>query len=301
VKPKNSPVNYRRIVSAVITSGALYGTAVPILAHEEGAPFSGAIIDPLVLHHAHIENEQRFNFFNSVGVEDGRRRNRTAYEGEFEFAYASPNFRYGAELFIPVASIPSPNDGGRESGIGDIEFRPLKLALYNSPEFILSTATAFRAPTGSESRGLGDGEWAGTQLLFSDFARGNWYLGVNFGVETSLTGPRESSFEYGAALAYSFIRDTQRGGLAAPSPNQNWVFATSLEVLGNRAFQGESSGDNSVSLIPGLSFWHVPSGWQMRIGVATPVSGARDADTTFLIQFGNHLNWKRLFGLGKTN
>lgn len=267
-------------------------------AHEEGAPFSGAIIDPLVLHHAHIENEQRFNFFASRGVKDGTGEKRSAFEGEFELAYASPNFRYGFELFIPVSSIPSPNDGGREFGIGDIEFRPLKLALYNSPAFVLSTATAFRAPTGSQSRGLGEGEWAGTQFLFADVARGNWYLGANLGVETSLSGPRESSFEYGAALAYSFIHATKRGGLAAPSPDQSWVFSPSLEVVGNRGFQGESSGENSVSLIPGLTFWHVRSGWQIHVGVATPVSGPREADTTFLIQFGNHLNWKRLFGLG---
>lgn len=33
------------------------------LAHEPGAPFSDAIVDPLVLHHAHIENEERINFF----------------------------------------------------------------------------------------------------------------------------------------------------------------------------------------------------------------------------------------------
>ena len=34
-------------------------TASRVYAHEAGAPFSGAIIDPFSLHHAHIENEQR--------------------------------------------------------------------------------------------------------------------------------------------------------------------------------------------------------------------------------------------------
>lgn len=151
----------------------------------------------------------------------GAGRKRNAYEGEFELAYASPNFRYGFELFVPVASIASPNSNGRETGLGDIEFRPLRLALYNSPEFILSTATAFRAPTGSEQRGLGEGEWAGAQFLFADFARGNWYVGGNLGLETSLTGPRETGLEYGIALSYSFIDGTERGGVAPLQPQQN--------------------------------------------------------------------------------
>jgi hypothetical protein len=294
-------MNSRKYISLAIAAVALNGVTVSVFAHEAGAPFSGAIIDPLVLHHAHIENEQRFNFFSSFGVQDGTGRKRTAYEGEFELAYASPNFRYGAELFIPVANIPSPNSSGRETGIGDIEFRPLKLALYNSPEFILSTATAFRAPTGSESKGLGGGEWGGTQFLFADFARGNWFLGVNLGLETSLTGPRETGLEYGVACAYSFIHDTTPGGLAAPEPRQTWVISPSLEVVGTRGFQGAAAGEDTLSLIPGLTFWHTHSGWQIHVGVAAPVSGQRESDATLLIQIGNHFNWGRLFGRGKTN
>jgi hypothetical protein len=292
-------LSFHKFVSAVTTAVVLVGASVSAFAHEEGAPFSGAIIDPLVLHHAHIENEQRFNFFNSFGVRDGSGRKRNAYEGEFELAYSSPNFRYGFELFIPVANIPSPNDSGRETGIGDIEFRPLKLALYNSPEFILSTATAFRAPTGSEPKGLGEGEWGGTQFLFADFARGNWFLGVNLGLETSLTGPRETGLEYGVALAYSFISDTEPGRLAAPQPRQNWVFSPSLELVGTRGFQGTAAGEDTLSLIPGLTFWHTHSGWQIHVGVAAPVSGQRESNATLLIQIGNHFNWGRLFGQGK--
>lgn len=297
---KNSTLNSRRFISAAVTVGALIGATVSAFAHEEGAPFSGAIIDPLVLHHAHIENEQRFNFFNAFGVQDGTGRKRNAYEGEFELAYASPNFRYGFELFVPVSSIPSANSNGRETGLGDIEFRPLKLALYNSPAVVVSTATAFRAPTGSERRGLGGGEWGGTQFLFADVARGNWFFGANLGVETSLTGPRETGLEYGVAVSYSFIHATERGGLAAPQPQQKWVISPSLELLGTRGFQGTAAGQNSVSLIPGLTFWHTHSGWQIHVGVATPVSGRRDSDATLLIQIGNHFNWGRLFGRGKS-
>ena len=34
----------------------------PLFGHEEGAPFSGAIPEPIIVHHAHIEDEQRLNF-----------------------------------------------------------------------------------------------------------------------------------------------------------------------------------------------------------------------------------------------
>ena len=288
----------KRYFVAILLAGC---TIVSALAHEEGAPFSGAIIDPLVLHHAHIENEQRFNFFNSFGVRDGTGRKRSAYEGELELAWASPDFRFGFELFIPASVIPSPNNGGREMGLGDIEFRPLKLALYNSPGFILSTATAFRAPTGSERRGLGGGQWAGTQFLFADIARGNWYFGANLGVETSLSGPSETSLEYGLALSYSFIGDTKPGGLAAPAPRQPWIISPSLELIGTRGLRGTAIGEDSVSLVPGLTLWHTPAGWQVHVGVATPISAQRDNDATLLVQIGNHFNWGRLLGQGKTH
>lgn len=49
-------------------------------AHEEGAPFSGVIIDPPFLHHAHIENEQRLNFFALQGVPDATKVKRTCYQ-----------------------------------------------------------------------------------------------------------------------------------------------------------------------------------------------------------------------------
>lgn len=288
-----------RLFILAISVVVLACSTISLLAHEEGAPFSGAIIDPLALHHAHIENEQRFNYFNLFGVQDGAGRKRNAYEGEFELAYASPNFRYGFELFIPISNIPSPNNRGRENGLNDVEFRPLKLALYNSPEFVLSTATAIRAPTGSERRGLGEGEWAGTQFLFADFSRGNWYVGANLGAETSLSGPSETGLEYGVAVSYSFIRDTERGGLAAPAPAQKWVISPSLELIGTHGIRGTTAGEDSVSLLPGLTFWDTSSGWQIHIGVATPVAGSRESDATLLIQIGNHFNWRRMFGREK--
>lgn len=285
----------RKLIWLVIATGALNGVPASSSAHEEGAPFSGAITDPLLLHHAHIEDEQRFNFFNAFGVRNGAGQKANAYEGEFELGYSSPDFRYGFEIFVPVSSIPSPNSGGREFGVGDIEFRPLKLALYSAPELVVSTATAVLAPTGSERLGLGEGQWSGTQFLFADLARGNWYFGANLGLEAKLSGPSGMGLEYGVALAYSFIAGTEPGGLAATQPEQSWVISPSLELVGSHGFQGAMVGENSLSLVPGLTFWHTRSGWQLHIGVAAPVTGVRNSDATLLVQVGNHFNWASLF------
>ena len=285
---------------------ALAGVSVALLllptrlvAHEEGAPFSGAIIDPPILHHAHIENEQRLNFFALRGVRDANGRKRTAYETELELAYGSPNFKYGFEVFVPFANQPAPVGDGRVTGIGDMEVRPLKYALLMKPDFVLSTASGFGLPTGSRADGLGEGNTSFTQYLFVDKAQGNWAVLANLGVGTNLRGEEDTWFDYGAGLSYSFIRDVKFGDVAPARPSQNWVVTPSVELVGEHSFRGSIVGRHTTSLAPGLSFWHVRSGWQIRLGVQVPVAGEREADSVFLFQIGNHLNWGALFGKKK--
>jgi hypothetical protein len=285
----------RRISTAASIMGTVALATTPALAHEEGAPFADAIIDPLVLHHAHIENEQRVNLFGSLGVPDGAGRKRTAYTGELELAYALPNFRYGVELFVTFATIPSPSSAGRETGLGDIEFRPVKLALYNSSEFIISTAAAVGIPTGDAQRGLGTGDWRGTLFLFSDYARGNAYIGTNLALEMNLSGQRSSAMEYGVAVAYSLIRKTVESPFETPARGQSWVLSGSLEIVGDRGFQA-AVGAHSIAAVPGVTLWHLGTGWQLHAGVEVPVSGPHDADATLLVQVGSHFNWGRLLG-----
>ena len=56
------------------------------LAHEEGAPFSAAVIDPLVVHHAHLEDEQRLNLSFSKGFKQADGKKRFAFMNEYELA-----------------------------------------------------------------------------------------------------------------------------------------------------------------------------------------------------------------------
>ena len=54
--------------------------------HEERAPFSGAIIDPLKVHHAPIEDEQRVNLFLADDQRTSDGRSPDAFTASLELA-----------------------------------------------------------------------------------------------------------------------------------------------------------------------------------------------------------------------
>lgn len=275
-------------ISAFLALWALVG---PLAAHEEGAPFSGAIIEPLLLHHAHIENEQRVNFSVLRGPEE---RKRSGLDAELELGWSNNRFDFGMEMFIPFSRRPGPEGAGHEAGVGDIELRPLKFALVNRPDLILTTATALTLPTGDEHRGLGSGNTVLAQHVFLDKALGNWYAGLNVGIDSRVHGDSGSGIEYGAVLAYSFIYGTPAGGLAAARPAQRSVLSLSIELLREKRLSGADSGEKSSSLVPGIVFWRPKSGWQVRAGISLPRSGEREAERAVLLQISNHLDWDAL-------
>lgn len=262
-------------------------------AHEEGAPFSGGILDPVLLHHAHIENEQRLNFFVLKGMRDETGAKHTGYESELELAYGSGNYRYGFEVFVPFLNMANPKGAGRVTGVGDMEVRPLKYALLMEPDFVISTASGFGLPTGRESDGLGGGNVSFTQYLFGDKAFGNWSIAANLGIGGNLNGEEDVWADYGVGLAYSFIRGVSFLEVAPVRPEQTWVFAPSLELVGEHSFRSIDLA-HATSIAPAVSFWHVASGWQLRAGVLLPIAGQREADAIFTLQIGNHLNWRSL-------
>lgn len=282
-----------RAIRNIIFAGLALG-AGPLGAHEEGAPFSGAIIDPLVLHHAHIENEQRINLFALRRVKGSTDPKRHGFESELELAWSNDKFTFGVEAFVPFRSIPVGE--GRETGIGDVEVRPIKWAFLNRADLVLSTATAVTLPTGERGRGLGAGNSALTQYLFMDKAFGNVYGAINAGWDKRLNGDRGSGAEYGLAVSYSFIGGAPLRGLRDPQPAQRLVTSVSVELLNTRRFSGEDAGERSTAIIPGIHFWWPKSGWQIRAGLSLPKSGEREAERTFLLQIGNHLNWEERLG-----
>lgn len=274
---------------------AIMVISMSIHAHEAGAPFSGAIIDPLTLHHAHIENEQRLNLFGlrNVGGFEGTKRN--AFKSELELGWSNDKFNFGLEAFVPYRNILSADGQSSEAGIGDIEIRPIKFAFINMPDLVMSTASGLSLPTGNRNRGLGSGNTTFSQFLFVDKAFGNLYTGLNLSLDKRMRGARGAGMGYGAVVAYSFINGVSLDGFVNPQPSQSIVISASLEFVGGKRFGGADAGEKSTSIVPGIGFWFPKSGWQLRVGVDIPLSGTREADRIVLLQLGNHLNWDDLF------
>ena len=75
-----------------------------VFGHEVGAPFSGAISEPVILHHAHIEDEQSLNmsFRDDFQKEEGGEK-RSAFGSALEFASSwGDDYNFGSEIFIPT-------------------------------------------------------------------------------------------------------------------------------------------------------------------------------------------------------
>ncbi len=258
-------------------------------AHEDGAPFSGAIIEPLDVHHAHIEDEQRINLIHIDGLREKSGTKRTALYGSMELAVDwTGGFRVGSEIFIPFS-----NKGLDKNhyGIGDMVVWPVKYAFINEPETIFTGALTLVLPTGSESRGLGKGNTTlGVAALF-DHAWRNWYWGLNTEISTNVSGGSSTEVEFASVVSYSFIRGTG-AGMAASRPNQSFVPALSMEIISESVLRGADEGENVVKMLPGFHLWHTGSGWQARVGVEVPISLDKEDDFSVLFQVSNHFNWR---------
>lgn len=260
-------------------------------AHEEGAPFSGAIIEPLMTHHAHLEDEQKINFewVDEEEVEiDGEERRFDLFRQELELAWASRDFRWGAELKLPFSN-QGEDDGKRQYGPGDLEVWFPKYAWINEPERILTTLLAVHVPTGSESQGLGAGKTLLEEKIFLDQAHGNWFFGLNLESSTSVSGGFEQKLGYSGVLSYSLIRETKR--VAPAVPNQRLVTAPVFEITGEAGLGGEGKGETPIQMLGGIYFWNPPSGWSLRIGYRFSVGDDREEEQALLVQVGNHLSW----------
>jgi len=261
--------------------------AIEAGAHEAGSPFSGAFPEPLLLHHAHIEDEQRINLtrFENFRTERGE---ETALSAEMELAFTwSDDFRLGSEIFIPFSNTGVSND---QFGIGDLEIQPIKYAFLNLPETVLTGAFSVSLPTGDESRGLGGEQTALGGKLFLDQAYRNWYLGINVEYEAAVSGPTSSEFEVATSIAYSFIDETGEG-MAPAMPHQTLVPTVMLELVSESVLTGDEKGEDIITLVPGLQIWHPASRWKFRVGVGFPLTSNRESDLAVYVQFGNHFDW----------
>jgi len=265
--------------------------AIEAGAHEVGAPFSSAFIEPILLHHAHIEDEQRINF---IGLKDLRtdEKDVNAFSSSLELAVTwVEDFSFGSEIFIPFSNTGTSNN---HYGLGDIELQPIKYAFWNEPERVATGAFSLTLPTGAESRGLGGEQTTLAGKLFVDQAYRNWYLGINTEYAASVSGPTFSAFEIATALGYTFIRETGEG-IAPARPNQPLVLSLMLEWVSESVLTGTEEGEHVMTLLPGFQLWHPESDWQIRMGVGLPISSDRENDVASHLQVGNHFDWGHFF------
>lgn len=90
------------------------------------------IIDPLITHHAVLEDELKLNYFGSrFGEEDA-----TAHTGSLEIAYAITDL-LGFEVFVPFGmTIVAGQVGG---GLGDLELQFPKISFLRRYGFVMTT------------------------------------------------------------------------------------------------------------------------------------------------------------------
>ena len=278
----------RRNLIKIISIAVLVCTwTIKAEAHETGSPFSGAFPEPVLLHHAHIEDEQRINFTHFENFRTGRGE-ESVLSAEMELAFTwTEDFRLGSEIFIPFSNTGLSND---KYGFGDLEIQPIKYAFLNLPETVLTGAFSVSLPTGSESRGLGGEQTSLGGKLFLDKAYRNWYLGVNMEYGAAVSGPTSSEFEFATSITYSFIDETGEG-IAPSIPHQTLVSTVMLELVSESMLTGDEKGQDVITLAPGLQIWHPESNWKLRIGVGFPLTSDRENDLAVYFQFGNHFDW----------
>jgi len=270
------------MVFILSTSGTTFG-------HEEGAPFSGAISEPIKVHHAHIENEQSisFSFYDDFEKEEGDQK-RSAMEASVEFGVAwNKAFNLGSEISIPLSDLGTDDN---RYGLGDIELLPIKYAFLNQPETILTGAMSISLPTGDKTHGFGEEQTKLGALLFFDQAWRNWFFGANAEFESAVSGPTETEVELAFAISYSYIEET-RQGIAPSKPRQSIVPVLTLELISENVLSGLEKENDTLSILPSLQIWNPASGWQAALGAELPLSTYRNNDFKIHFKLRNHFDW----------
>ena len=275
-----------RVIFVLSMSSAVSG-------HEEGAPFSGAIGEPFRVHHAHIEDEQSFNFaFNDDFRKEEGEKERFAFESSLELATTwNDDFSLGSEILIPFSD--TGNDDNRYA-LGDIELWPIKYAFINQRERIMTGVLSIGLPTGDKTHGFGEGQTKLGALLFFDQSWRNWFFGANAEFESVVSGPTETEVEFAFALIYSFIEETG-DGIAPSKPRQSIVPVLSLELISENILSGLEKENDTVTILSGVQLWNPASGWRAALGAEVPISSYRNNDFKIHFKLQNHFDWSRLF------
>jgi len=239
------------VVCAAVVSLVLLGSP----AYAQSAPPGGASRPWEILDNSFLV-EEAFN--QGPGIVQNiftwtRGRDRT-WAGGFTQEWPAPGLAHQLSYTLPFSGT------GRASGIGDVllNYR-YQLREEDAGGPAISPRLSLILPTGSESRGLGDGT-----------------LGVQFNAPVS---KQYGNFYVHGNAGYTWLPDVRRSAFLAGSGI--WRVAPMFNLM----LEAVVEFDDSVTLSPGFrKGWNIGS-HQLVIGAAVPITRADGRSTTALLTY----------------
>ena len=204
-------------------------------------------------------------------------------ELEFELEWALTR-RLGLVIEVPYLFL-RPIDEPDEHGFGDVAFAPRAL-LVDTERFMLSVNLEIETPTGSERRGLSEGEVALAPSFSWWYDLGHWITWqAQIGTEHGLTSG-DAELVWNSALTYSLLgpalveppsRDSTHGGRHFPPGLTNFI----VEITGRTRLSGEGDVRSTAEILFGTSYL-ISSEFEIRAGVQVPLFQPHEMDYGFV-------------------
>ena len=233
------------------------------------------IIDPLITHHAILEDELKLNYFNVRNKDE----NLIANTGSLEIAFAFTDF-VGFEVFFPFDFMDI--DGEQSSGFGDIETFIPKISFIRKYGFVMTTYVAVRIPVGDENADLGKPGWGFAPHMLMDYGNGNFGLQANAAVE--IETKEDNAIEGNLSISYSFVLKENSDNKFIVSPLLEFAVERGLNV---------PEAKSALNIIPGVKI--ALNGWHLGLGVELPVTDEKEFDYKAMVQLGYHVTWEKVF------
>lgn len=246
------------------------------LAHGDHSAQPPSVIDPLITHHAVLEDELKLNFASSRLGEDASQ----AHGASLEVAYAFSDL-LGIEVFLPLGQ--TRLDGRTRSGLGDVRLQVPKVSFVRRYGWVMTAYAELTLPTGSQEAGLGGEGFGVAPHLLTDVGVGPFGVQANAALEMASTG--EVASELNASVAHTLALPWAADAVLSPL----------LEFNAEVPLRGEERA--SLALTPGIKLGL--DGWHLGAGVSLPVAGERHFDFQALLQVGYHVAWAQLMGRPK--
>ena len=229
------------------------------------------------------------DLFLDYRVAAGDEEDETELEAELEWAITR---RIGLVIEAPLASV-NPEAGETEQGLGDVAVAP-RFLLAETDVFLLAGNLEVSLPTGSESRGLGSGEFALAPSLSAWLdlggGEGNWFtLSAQVGTERGLESA-DGEWFYNAALTYSFLGPRLSHGTHDHTGHFHFppgLTSLIVEYTGRTGVGGADDGRSTGELLFGASY-NLTEAWEARAAYQVPVGGERDIDYGYVLSLIYH-------------